>query len=482
MIVQAGFCVVDVTPPLGMEVPGGYGKSYAKQVHDPLKVRAAVLAQQDTTVAFVGIDTCDLPLGNHWRDEVRREIERRCGIPGVHVMLAASHTHSGGPLSWYEPAAFAGASDLVQALVREHSPNPDPLYLAWAARQTISAVCEAHRQRQEALLAVGSGREDQAGYNRRFRMANGRVYTHPGKGNPDIIGPAGPIDPEVGVLGAWSITGRLLGCLVNFGCHCTTFSGGISADYVSYLEQTIQAVMGPQAVVVFLQGASGDVTQVDNQLLRAREFGEATSRRVGTRVGAEALKVLVSAEPGELQPLIAASQTLQIPRRRPSAGHLADSRRIVTEGLRTGTRDTAWTFAKETLLLEHVLATEPVADVEVQALQVGPAVFLANPSETFAATGLRIKGASPFPHTFIVSLANGCVGYVPPAETFAGDGGGYETVLTTYSNLEVAAEERIALASVQLARRLTPGSVPQPAQVDGPKAPWSYGVLGPDVE
>jgi neutral ceramidase len=480
--VRAGFSVADVTPPLGMEVPGGYGKSYAKQVHDPLKARAAVLEQQDTTLAFVGVDTCDLPLSNHWRDAVRREVERRTGIPGPHIMLGASHTHSGGPLSWYEPSAFAQAPELVRTLVPEPSPNPDPLYLDWAARQTISAVCEAHRQREEAQLSIGSGRETEAGFNRRFRMANGRVYTHPGKGNPDIVEPAGPTDPEVGVLGAWSTSGRLLGCLVNFGCHCTTFSGGISADYVYYLEQTIQAVMGPRAPVVFLQGASGDVTQVDNRSLRAREFGEATSRRVGTRVGAEALKVLVSAEAGEMQPLAAASRTLQIPRRRPGAERLANSRRVVAEGLRTGKRDTAWTFAKEILLLEHVLATEPLADVEVQALQVGPAVFLANPSETFAATGLRIKEASPFPLTFVVSLANGCVGYVPPAEAFAPDGGGYETVLTSYSNLEVAAEEQIAGAGVALARGLTPGRGPQPAQVDRPQEPWSYGVLGPDVE
>jgi neutral ceramidase len=480
--VRAGFSVADVTPVVGMEVFSGYGKSYAKQVHDALKVRAAVLEQHDTTLALVGIDTCDLPLSNRWRDAVRREIEERCGIPAAHIMLAASHTHSGGPLGWYDPRDFAEASELVQSLVREECPNTDPLYFDWVARQTISAVAEAHRKRQEALLAIGSGREEQAGYSRRFRMANGRVYTHPGKGNPDIVGPAGPIDPEVGVLGAWSTTGELLGCLVNFGCHCTTFSGGVSADYVYYLERTIQAVMGQQAAVVFLPGAAADVTQVDNQSLRAREFGEAWSRRVGTRVGAEALKVLVSTEPGDVQPLAVSSQRLRIPRRRPGTAHLADSRRIVEEGRRSARHDTAWLFAKEILLLEHIIETDPVADVEVQALQIGPAVFLANPSETFAATGLRVKADSAFPYTFVVSLANGCVGYVPPADTFAPDGGGYETVLTAYSNLEVTAEEQIATASVALARGLTPGRVPPIARVDQPQEPWSYGVLGPDLD
>ena len=54
--------------------------------------------------------------------------------------------------------------------------------------------------------------------------------------------------------------------------------------------------------------------------------------------------------------------------------------------------------------------------------------------------------------------------------------------VTSYSNLELAATQAIAEASVALARRLTPGAVSQPPQVDGPQEPWSYGVLGPDLE
>jgi neutral ceramidase len=272
--VRAGFHTADITPALGMEKPGGYGKSYVQQIHDPLKVRAAVFEHEGTTLAFVGVDTCDLPLANRYVGDVRQMIERQCGIPVGNVMLGASHTHSGGPLSWFELSAFAGAPELVRTLVRDHSTNPDPLYLDWVQRQIVTAVSEAQRQRVEVRLSVGSGREEESAFNRRFTMANGRVYTHPGKGNPDIVAPAGPIDPEVGVLAAWTGADELLGCVVTFGCHCTTFSGGVSADYVSYLEQTAQGVMGRQAGVVFLQGASGDVTQVDNRSLRPSEHGE----------------------------------------------------------------------------------------------------------------------------------------------------------------------------------------------------------------
>jgi hypothetical protein len=42
-----------------------------------------------------------------------------------------------------------------------------------------------------------------------------------------------------------------------------------------------------------------------------------------------------------------------------------------------------------------LIKREPVADVEVQAIQVGPAVFVSNPAEYFVEFGLEIKGEEP---------------------------------------------------------------------------------------
>jgi neutral ceramidase len=82
-------------------------------------------------------------------------------------------------------------------------------------REIVTAMGAAKRKRVDTRLSVARGREERSSFNSRFTMANGRVHTHPGKGKSDIVGPAGPIDPEVAVLGAWSTTGELLGCLAN---------------------------------------------------------------------------------------------------------------------------------------------------------------------------------------------------------------------------------------------------------------------------
>lgn len=475
---KVGFAERDITPEKGMEQPGGYGKAFhTGQVHDPCKVRVGVFDDGSDQVALIGLDTLMVP--RSLVVAARQDIQAACGLRPEAVMMGASHSHSAGPLGMIQPGEFDHASDLVKHLAYDLSSCADARYLQHVHQQLVAAVREAWDRRTEARCGVGSGREDQVSFNRRFRMKNGLTYTHPGKGNPDIVEPAGPIDPEVGVVGAWDAAGRLLGCVVNFACHGTTGPGGTSADWIYYLEQTIRGVMGPEAIVVFLNGACGDVTQVNNLSPYGPEFGERSARFVGGRVGAEAVKVLLSVEPGELVPVAARTQILAIPRRRPSPERLYRDLTLVQRDP-SEVDPTEWTFAKETVLLDAILAKEPVAEVEVQAVQVGPAVFLANPAEFFCQLGLDLKAGSPFPFTYPVELANGCVGYVPTPEALGEHGGGYETRLTAYSNLEVQAGPKIVQALLELAGELKPGEVPTPPLAGPFQGAWTYGNVPPE--
>lgn len=477
---KAGFAERDITPEIGMEQPGGYGKSFHRTLHDPCKVRAAVFDDGQKRVAIVGIDA--LAIREPSVAAARKAIQDRCGIPPEAVLIAASHSHSSGPTCMVLPGEYDHASDLVKTLAYEKSSCADPKYLATVEKQIAEAVCAADAARADVQCSFGKGIEDKAGFNRRFRMKNGRSHTHPGQGNPDMIEPAGPADPEVGVIGAWNAKGELVGCVVNFACHATCNPGGISANWIYYMEQVVRGAFGKDVVVVFVNGASGDVTQVDNRSPVVHPKPEQWSRLVGARVGAEAVKVLVTAEPGSGGPVDFASTVLEFRRRVPKPERVKACLELVQKNP-TDVGHTEWVFAKEIVLLDALLAKSPTAKAEVQAIQVGPAVFISDPAEYFCQFGLDIKAASPFPLTFPVSLANGCVGYVPTEEALSPTGGGYETRLTAYSNLEPSAGRKMAEAGVGLAKKMKPGAIPTrpphaPFQGEG----WSYGNVPAELD
>lgn len=273
-----------------------------------------------------------------------------------------------------------------------------------------------------------------------------------------------------------------MGCVINYACHATTSPGGISANWIYYLEQTIRGAMGPECVVVFTQGACGDVTQVDNLNPYVNPNSEDWCRFVGARVGAEAVKVLLSMPRGVLMPVDAKIKTMEFNRRFPDPARVRECYEI-TRQTPDKVGSTQWTFAKEIVLLDAALKKTPVRKTEVQALQVGPAIFITNPAEFFCQLGLNIKSLSPFKFTFPVEMANDCVGYVPTEEALGPGGGGYETRLTSYSNLEVQAGNKFVAAGVELAWQMKPGEIPEfPKAKPFSGKPWEYGSVKPELK
>ncbi len=420
-MIQVGFGQRVVTPEIGAEMPGGINKRFSQNVHDDLLVNAMVIDDGDIQLVLAGLDA--LSIKRSITLNARQKIADATGIPTDNVLIAASHTHNGGPIA-----------DVFMS-------EADAAYCDFVAAQIAQAAIEGYEKREPATLVIGAGHEESVAFNRRFRMKDGSERTHPGVGNPDIVQVAGPIDPMVGVIGAINQSCKFLGCWVNYCCHATLGVGGdgFSADYIYYLRKTVQQVMkADRAIIVFGNGASGDVTQVDNLRNRGQQSGEHWGWHVGTTVGAEVAKVLARMDYTDEVTLACTTETLELPLR-----DLGDT--SLNQAQSWGDQ-AVW--ARELELLKEIKKIEPKVTAEVQMMRIGAAGLIAVPAEYFCQYGLDIQRGSPFDPTFVVSLANGCVGYVPTPQAFVG--GGYEPRTARSSKLCPEAGDRIAATAIRL--------------------------------
>jgi neutral ceramidase len=432
-MLNVGFADTCITPPLGYEIPGLFGKRHAKGVHDDLFVRAAVIDDGVRMRAFVQVDA--IAVGEATVAAARKEAQRLCGIAPRDCLIAATHTHSGGPTA--------------DCLLSE----ADPAYQASLARGIASAIAEAYRRRGFALAGVNRAAAPGVAFNRRFRMKDGTYRAHPGKLHPDIVEPAGPADPTVTVFGFRSPDNEQpFGAVVHFACHATHMNGLLySADYPAWIVSTLRAVHGPDFGVVFLNGACGDVTQVDNLSGRPAEFGPYWCRRTGEAVGAAALQALATCNYFLRASIDARTTGVRIPVRSVTPEECRKARALLKR--RTPAEDDVEAiYAREALLVDALRRKTPAVRLEIQAVRIADTVLWSVPGELFQTYARRVEEASPFPRTCCVSLANGYAGYICTPETFAGTG--YESRTARSSFLAPEAGDRVAAAATKLCRLL----------------------------
>ncbi|NSW58442.1 MAG: hypothetical protein HPY44_20730 [Armatimonadetes bacterium] len=411
---RAGFASADITPAAGSEMPGGFFKHYATGAHDPLYARAAWFSDGSEALALVSVDCVFLEASSI--AEARRLVEESIGYP-VPMLIAATHTHTGGPTG--------------EVLMSE----ADPDYLHRVARAICGAVDVASRIARPAHIRVGCGELHGVAFNRRFRMKNGSVKTNPGYGNPDIDHVLGPADPAVAALGVYDQSGTLFGCIANFTCHTTFMTGdGYSGDYPAWIEQALGVP------TVYLPGAIGDVNQCDFVNGRREDaFGPEAARRAGQAIASTALAALESAD-DQYEPVTAAkSKTLELPLRGPSAPQLQEARELWQRGRE---KTVEHVYARELVLLHEVTRQQTSIPCELQALRIGDLRVGAASVQPFCQLGLDVKEG--FGPVAFCGLANGHLGYVGYRHHY--DEGGYELELKRTSKLAPGSGEMLVEA------------------------------------
>jgi neutral ceramidase len=434
-MLQVGFGVGDMTPDVGAEMPGGFSKRTGKGVRDKLLAVACVIHDGSKSAALVGIDS--LFITRPTVEAARRAIQKATKIPGENVLIGANHTHTGGPI-----ASCLGCDANAE-------------YMDKVANAIASAVGGAWTSLHASEIGIGTGVEGNISFNRRFVMRDGRETTHPGKPgtehHDDIVAPAGPIDPDVGVLAVRTGKDKITGVIVNFACHSTVVGGDqFSGDYTAYLRKHLKAHYGDNTPVVFLLGSCGDITQVDNNST-AKEFGVEHANMMGLKLAGEAIRTIDRMTWLTDTPVALATETVLLPIRpepdpdaeRPPFGLGSDGSKEISEA-----------YASERKLVAEERKKAPKLECEVQAVRIGPLGIVTNGAEYFCEYGLRIKKASKFKPTWVVSLANEWIGYVPTAQAFVG--GGYEPRTARSSKLSIDSGQRLAETALKALGKITP--------------------------
>jgi neutral ceramidase len=436
-IFQAGIACVDITPALGVSIAGHMHDRLATGVHDPLHVRCLVLDNGDVRLVLGMVDNCLVP--RPVLDAAKQRIQEQTGISPGHVLLAATHTHTGPTLT-----------SVFQS-------DPVPGYGDFLVGRIAEGVALAVQNLEPAQIAWGKGEVPDEVFNRRWHMKPGsipanpfgettdKVRMNPPCADENLMEPSGPTDPAVPFIALRRPNGAPLAVLANYALHYIGGTDGnvFSADYfgcfAEALAKLIKQDQGDAPLLAMMSnGASANINNINFRVAGTPAAPYERMRAVADKVARE-----VHARYQELSfvdwvPLAAATEDITLGVRKPNEEELERAKAIVAAAAGPEMKTMEEIYARETVFMAAYPDTVPVL---LQALRIGDTGIAAIPCEVFVEIGLALKAASPFPLTFPIELANGYNGYLPTVEQHAL--GGYETWRARSSYLEVAAAEKI---------------------------------------
>jgi neutral ceramidase len=443
-VFRAGAFASNITPPLGEPIVGNFETPPATHIHDELHARCLVLDDGKTRLAFAICDNVGIP--RQVFDAAKKRVQETTGIPGDHILMAATHSHS----------ATSARGENVLVDDKELTG-----YQRFLARRIADGIRQAADNLAPAQIGWGSVDVPTQVFNRRWFMKPGtpmpnpfggqdKVKMNPGYANP--LEPAGPTDPQVSFLSLRSKDGRPIALLGNYSLH---YVGGVplghvSADYFALFGDRMQQLLkadrlDPPFVGIMTNGTSGDVNNINFRKKGEPKAPYQKMREVADEVADAVFKAHQSIAFRDWVELGATQRELTLGVRKPTP----EQRQYALDVL-AKPKDAKPSGPHERAYAERVLQLhESPSQIQVllQTFRLGDLGIAAIPFEVFTESGLEIKAKSPFKPTFTIELANGSYGYLPTPRHHAL--GGYETWMGT-NRVEVEASEKIVKTLLDL--------------------------------
>jgi hypothetical protein len=448
---RAGAAAAVITPELGVSLCGSLMDRRAASIHDDLHARCVVLDNGENRIALVVLDL--LAARKEWLGEIKHQVHGQINLPLANILISCTHT-------LHAPSAV----DLFQS-------NTDTGYLRWAATRVADVVRVAVGRLQPARVGWAVGREERVAFNRRYIMRDGtpmptpfpgqrdQVLMNPAPGNPAIVRPAGPIDPDIAVLAAQRVgAGQPLAVYSSYALQQVGGNppGDVSADYFGVVADLLHdRTGGPRwdarqpFVGMLAIGCGGDVCSTDARRPAPppQPYSEifATAATVASAIEGAWRTIRYH----DWVSLRAAETTVELAVRRPTERELAEAREVLQHAPQGPLRGLREIYARETVQLAGFPAR---LATPVQALRIGDMAIVGLPGLPFCQIGMNIKTRSPLRPTMTVALANDHAGYLPTEDQHTL--GGYECWRSRASFVEPRAATILQSAALRLLAQL----------------------------
>lgn len=441
----AGVATSNITPWLGDGLVGNFGTPPpAKYVHDELHARCFVLDDGTTRIVLVVCD--NIGICREVLDEAKRLIHKSTGVPAERMLMSCTHTHSSVSARWKNPLQPEKEFTEYQRFVAHRIAdgvrcaihNLRPARIAWGTADLPGQVfCRRWLMKPGTELFNPFGEPDHAKMNPRNR--------------PDLLKPAGPVDPQIAFLALETLDGRPLGLLANYSLHYVGGTGRnhVSAGYFAVFADRIQELLGadrqdPPFVAAMSNGTSGNINNSNYAVPLPKKQPYERIRLVADQCAQAVCQQYKKLAWHEWVPLSMRQRELELAVRKPTPAQLEHAKKVLSEPERPDKFPHERNYAEKALLLQDSPKT---VHVILQAVRIGELGIAAIPFEVFSEIGLELKARSPLKPSFTMELANGGYGYLPTPEQHKL--GGYETWLGT-NKVEVQASTKIVNALLEM--------------------------------
>ncbi len=412
------------------------GDAVIEKVYGPLKTTVTLLDDGKLRLCLVAADFCwinAVNVSNFYRRAIADELK----LPVSHVLIFASHNHSG--------AMLASNSVMVFQVPPDEVPEPKLLPIG---RELLGQLRSCAKRLPGMLEPVtvwwAEGQEGRITYNRKGRRADGSTYFMREEDRV-LLGEdfCGDIDRQAPVVVLKNEAGKPVTALVQFTGHPVTSyhpeMAVVFGEWPQVATDMVAEHLSPSEPVPvgFLQGCAGDVNS--KEMFRG---GVERATYYGRLLGESYIKALEQLQPSRHDGLDYAMEKVGVPLaplppqdilqaeivkmedfiRRASAGDEntlecvgLNFPRDLTPAYRGKLIEAVLPWSRWALELHKTGRADTVAkylEMELYVIRLGDIAIVGLPFEPFQGIGRQIRRGSPLPLTIPCGYVNVTHGYI----------------------------------------------------------------------